>query len=79
MSADTSSQAKRNQLLKEGKLAEAERWTTISLAAFEKFELENPTWYNKSFFAATALAILGRYEEAMATFPAWKRRRETAQ
>ncbi len=58
----------RKVLIEKEDLAEAERWAALSLAAFYEFEKEDPTWYNINYFAAQALAVLGRYKEAMAAF-----------
>lgn len=57
------------KLLREGgDLASVEEWATRSLEVFREFEKIDPTWHDINPFAATALSVLGRYDEAMAVF-----------
>lgn len=35
---------------------------------FKHFEVLDPDWYNINFFAAQALACLGKYEESLLTY-----------
>lgn len=54
--------------LRSGHQGEAERWATASLQHFTAFERHSPDWYNINYFAAWALAVLGREPEAKTTF-----------
>jgi hypothetical protein len=43
-------------------------WAETALTHFRDFEKQAPDWYNINYFAAQALACLGRYKEALAAF-----------
>jgi len=52
----------------EKNISEAQSWAKKSLDAFLEFEKISPTWYNINIFAATALIILGRDQDAILTY-----------
>lgn len=56
------------KMLKAKSKSQAEDWAKRSLYHFAEFEKVSPDWYNINFFAAQALACLGKYEEALATY-----------
>ena len=53
-----------------GGVQNSQKWAEISLQHFHDFERCDPTWYNINFFAAQALACLGRFDEAVECYRA---------